>query len=73
MTDYINTLPPGGDKPPTVDSGAGEILRNRIVSLILSVPGVYDVDLASVELNGTAADLAVTALQVPEIGSVTLT
>lgn len=73
LADYINGLPPGGERPPGTDTGAGEIVLNRVASLILRVPGVYDLTLSSLELDGSNADFAVDALEVPELGTVTLT
>jgi uncharacterized phage protein gp47/JayE len=73
LGDYINNLPPGGEKAPGTDTGAGSIVRNRIASLLLRVPGVYDVDLSTLEIEGAATDYALSALQVPELGTVTLT
>lgn len=62
---YIDSLPPGGENPPGSETpaGSGFVLLKRVEARILSVPGVYSV--ASTTLNGTGADLAVTASQVP--------
>lgn len=71
ITDYINNLPPGAVGQPGVNDGSGYIVRNRIASLILSVPGVYN--FSTLTLAGVASDFAVGALQVPETGTITLT
>jgi uncharacterized phage protein gp47/JayE len=73
LTEFINNLPPGAEGEPGVETGAGFVLVNRIASLILRVPGVYDLDLSLVELDGSNANFVVGALEVPEIGTITLT
>ena len=73
LTDFVNNLPPGAEAPPGVDDGSGFVLLNRIASIILRTPGVYDLDLSALDLDGSNADFAVGALEVPEIGTITLT
>lgn len=73
LTEFINNLPPGAEAAPGVETGEGFVLLNRVASLILRVPGVYDLDLTLLDLDGANANFAVGALEVPEIGTVTLT
>lgn len=73
LTNFVNNLPPGGEAPPGVNDGSGYVLLNRIASLILRTPGVYDITLANLDLDGTNADFVVGALEVPEIGTITVT
>lgn len=73
ITNFVNNLPPGAEPPPGVDDGSGYVLLNRIASIILRTPGVYDITLAELDLDGTNADFAVGALEVPEIGTITIT
>lgn len=73
LREYVNALPPGGEDPPgaEVPAGSGFVLLNRVKATFFAVEGVYDV--GTVEVNTAAADLAVGPLQVPELGTVTLT
>jgi len=73
LSEYIDNLPPGGENPPGSESpaGSGYVLLNKTESRFFRVPGVYDV--SSVQLNAAAANLAVSATQVPELTTVTLT
>lgn len=73
LTNFVNNLPPGAEPPPGVDDGSGFVLLNRIASLILRTPGVYDITLTALDLDGSNTDFAVGALEVPEIGTITLT
>ena len=73
ITNYIDNLPPGAVGAPGANDGSGKVLINRIASLILRVPGVYDLDLSSLDLDGVNADFAVGALEVPQTGTITLT
>jgi uncharacterized phage protein gp47/JayE len=72
LSDYIDSLPPGGEDPPgeEIPAGSGTVLLNRVRQFILAIDGTYDVPV--VKLNGVAANLAVGALQVPHLGTVTL-
>lgn len=73
ITAYIDGLPPGGVGTPGANDGSGKVLLNRIASLILRVPGVYDLDLSTLDLDGANTDFAVSALEVPQTGTITLT
>lgn len=73
LTSYINSLPPGADGAPGVETGEGFILLNRLASLILRVPGVYDLTLSALEIDGANVDFVVGKFQVPEVGTITLT
>lgn len=67
--EYIDSLPPGGQHGSGPDTGAGFVVLNRLVAAALRVPGVFDVTISASSLNGTSADLAVTANQVPVSGT----
>jgi uncharacterized phage protein gp47/JayE len=56
---YINRLAPGDD-----------VIREHVVSQFFTVEGVYDV--SNVLLNGSATNVAISALQIARTGSVTL-
>lgn len=71
LTEYINNLPPGGEPAPGVDTGAGSVLYFRVFGLLMGIPGVYAV--TDLLLDAVAADKAVTANEVPEIGTLTVT
>jgi uncharacterized phage protein gp47/JayE len=61
LQSYIDRLPPGED-----------VVLEHVKAAIMSVqPGVYD--LSGVTINGSAANLVLTALQVAQLGTVTLT
>jgi uncharacterized phage protein gp47/JayE len=52
---------------------AGERVQlNRVLAAFLSIEGVYDVHVKTLKLNGTEADVIVTALQSAQLGTVTL-
>ena len=52
--------------------GAGETIRyNRVMALLLSLPGV--VDCGSMTLNGSTNNVVLTSEQVPQLGTVTIT
>lgn len=72
LTDYVDSLPPGGEDPPgaEVPAGSGFVLLNRVQSRFFQVEGVYDV--TALTLNAVAADLDVAPLQVPAITTITL-
>lgn len=72
LRDYVDNLPPGGEDPPGSESpvGSGFVLLQRVEGRIVQVAGVYNI--SDVEINGVADDLAVGALQVPALGTVTL-
>ena len=72
LSDYVDALGPGGENPPGAESpaGSGYVLLNRVESRFFDVEGVYNV--SSVQINAVAADLAVATLQVPVLGTVTL-
>lgn len=59
VSSYLNTLPPGS-----------AVVLNAVIRQMMEVPGVHDV--TGVTLNGSAANVAVGALQVAEAGTVTL-
>lgn len=71
LASYINSLPPGGDPTPGVDTGVGSVLRFRVMGDVMRLPGVFNISVAT--LNAVAVDFAVNALQVPEMGTVTIT
>lgn len=71
LTEYINNLPPGGEPAPGVDTGAGSVLYLRVFGLLMGIPGVYAV--TDLLLDAVAANKAVTANEVPEIGTLTVT
>lgn len=75
LGDYVNSLPPGGEDPPGLESPAGSGIVNRLrcAAKILEVEGLYNIEITSLKLNGAATDLTVGALQVPTLGTVTLT
>lgn len=68
LSDYIDAIAPGGDVDAPGD--AGFVKLNKTLSRFFSVTGVYDITVLTI--NGSAADLAVGALQVPALGTVTL-
>lgn len=72
LTNYIDSLPPGAVGTPGSTTGAGSILLNRIASLILRVPGVYDLDLSALQIDGANTDFAVGKFEVPQTGTITL-
>jgi uncharacterized phage protein gp47/JayE len=59
IRDYIDTLPPGSD-----------VIRNKVIEAIMLVPGVLD--LQNLLMNGSAGNLSVASLQVPQTDDVTL-
>lgn len=59
LASYVNALPPGED-----------ITLDHVKARYYQVPGVWDT--SGVTINAAAANLAVTTLQVPVLGSVTL-
>lgn len=67
LVEYIDSLGPGGEDPPGVESpaGSGFVLLNRVESRFFLIEGVYNV--ASVTLNGAGANVAVGTLQVPTL------
>jgi len=73
LTNFVNNLPPGAEPPPGIDDGSGFVLLNRVASLVVRVPGVYDITLSSLLLDGANANFAVGPLEVPELGTITLT
>ena len=72
LREYIDNQPPGAEPAPGTDTGAGFVVLNRVIGLAVRVPGVFNVG-AIAELDGTAANFAVDANKVPELGTVTLT
>lgn len=59
IKDYIDTLDPGED-----------VILNRVVEQIMAVPGVLD--LTALLLNGSGANVAISALNVARTGTITL-
>jgi len=58
---YVNGLPAGAD-----------VIHNKVIAAIVSVPGVADVDEETLEIEGSAADYSVNDDEVAALGTVTL-
>ena len=71
---YIDELPPGGEDVPGPETpvGSGVIQRMRVAAEAMQIKGVYTVNLSTLTLNASTSDLTIQPLQVPEVGTITI-